>query len=201
MIVDFTYQDDSNNTDTANFDLLGKDGKSLLDPDGDFDGDGYTNKEEIEGGFNPADPTSKLSEGPDLPEDTTAPAVNPIKPGDETVSGTGDRPNEDVILELPGGKKVETTTDDKGNWTIEVPADVDLQPGQNVTISDGAGNKTTAKVGIDTGKCVATSLGFGLPLLALIPLGLASQMEIPGLSVVVGQANAQLQAANTQIHQ
>lgn len=201
VIVDFTYQDDSNNTDTANFDLLGKDGKSLLDPDGDFDGDGYTNKEEIEGGFNPADPTSKLSEGPDLPEDTTAPAVNPIKPGDETVSGTGDRPNEDVIVELPGGKKVETTTDDKGNWTIEVPADVDLQPGQNVAISDGAGNKTTAKVGIDTGKCVATSLGFGLPLLALIPLGLASQMEIPGLSDVVGQANAQLQAANTQIQQ
>lgn len=127
--------------------------------------------------------------------------MNPIKPGDKTVSGTGDRPNEDIIVELPGGEKVETKTGDKGNWTIEVPADVDLQPGQNVTVSDGAGNKTNAKVGIDTGKCVATSVGFGLPLLALIPLGLASQMEIPGLSDVVGQANAQLQAANTQIQQ
>ena len=201
VIVDFTYQDDSKNTDTANFDLLGKDGKSMLDPDGDFDGDGYTNKEEIEDGSNPADPTSKPSEGQDVPEDTTPPTVNPIKPGDKTVSGTGDRPNEDIIVELPGGKKVETKTDNYGNWTIDVPADVDLQPGQNVTVSDGAGNKTNAKVGIDTGKCVATSVGFGLPLLALIPLGLATQIEIPGLSNLVGQANAQLQAVNTQIQQ
>ena len=68
-------------------------------------------------------------------------------------------------------------------------------------VSDGVGNKTTEQVGIDTGKCVATSLGFGLPLLALIPLGLATQMEIPGLSNVVADANAQLQAANTQIQQ
>ena len=127
--------------------------------------------------------------------------MNPIKPGDKTISGTGDRPNEDIIVELPGGKKVETTTDKDGKWTVKVPAGVELKPGDKVIVSDGAGNKATEQVGIDTGKCVATSVGFGLPLLALIPLGLASQMEIPGLSDVVGQANAQLQAANTQIQQ
>ena len=86
-------------------------------------------------------------------------------------------------------------------WTVKVPAGVELETGQDIKVSDAAGNETTAKVGIDTGKCVATSLGFGLPLLALIPLGLASQMEIPGLSNVVADANAQLQAANTRIQQ
>ena len=50
-------------------------------------------------------------------------------------------------------------------------------------------------------KCLATSLGFGLPLLALIPVGLATQMEIPGLSNMVGDVNAQLQNANTQLQQ
>ena len=285
VTVDFTYEDDSKDEGVdANFDLLGKDGKSLLDPDGDFDDDGFSNKEEIEKGTNPADETSKPSEGDDVKDttpptvnpitegdktvsgtgdrpnekiivelsdgqkvetetdkdgnwtidvpadvelkpgdkvivsdgagnksettveadevkDTTPPTVNPIKPGDKTISGTGDRPNEEIIVELPGGQKVETTTDENGKWTIEVPADVELKPGDKVIVSDGAGNETTAQVGIDTGKCVATSLGFGLPLLALIPLGLATQMEIPGLSNVVADANAQLQAANTRIQQ
>lgn len=50
-------------------------------------------------------------------------------------------------------------------------------------------------------KCVATSVGFGLPLLALIPLGLATQMQIPGLSEFAAQANARLQDVNTQIQQ
>ncbi|WP_286204310.1 hypothetical protein [Corynebacterium afermentans] len=127
--------------------------------------------------------------------------MNPIKPGDKTISGTGDRPNEKIIVELPGGQKVETTTDKDGKWTVKVPAGVELEPGQDIKVSDAAGNETNAKVGIDTGKCVATSLGFGLPLLALIPLGLATQMEVPGLSNVVADANAQLQAANTQIQQ
>ena len=198
--VGFEYEDKSTNDATAGFDLLGKDGKSLLDPEGDFDGDGYTNKKEIEKGTNPADETSKPTEGGEV-KDTTAPTVNPIKPGDKTISGTGDRPNEKIIVELPGGKKVETTTDKDGKWTVKVPAGVELKPGDKVIVSDGAGNKTPEQVGIDTGKCVATSLGFGLPLLALIPLGLATQMEIPGLSNVVADANAQLQAANTQIQQ
>ena len=134
-------------------------------------------------------------------KDTTPPTVDAIKPGDKTISGTGDRPNEKIIVELPDGTKVETETDKDGKWIIEVPAGVELKPGDKVIVSDGAGNSTTEQVGIDTGKCVATSLGFGLPLLALIPLGLATQMEIPGLSTVVADANAQLQAANTQIQQ
>ena len=160
----------------------------------DTDGDGISDGTEIKDGTDPLTP-----EKGDVQD--KAPTVQPIKPGDKTISGADDRPNSKIIVELPGGKKVETTTDKDGKWSVKVPAGVELEPGQNIKVSDAAGNETTAKVGIDTGKCVATSLGFGLPLLALIPLGLASQMEIPGLSDVVGQANAQLQAANTQIQQ
>ena len=194
--VDFEYNDGSTNSATAGFDLVGKDGKSLLDPDGDFDGDGKTNREEIEGGTNPAG----VDEG-DKTKDETAPKVNPIKPGDKTISGTGDRPGEDIKVTLPNGKVVETTTDKDGKWKIEVPSDVDLKPGQKVIVEDGDKNSTEATVGIDTPKCVATSVGFGLPLIALLPIGLATQLEIPGLSDFAAQANAQIQNANTQLQQ
>ena len=40
-----------------------------------------------------------------------------------------------------------------------------------------------------------------MPLLALIPIGLATQLEIPGLTPVVQQFSAQLEMANTRIQQ
>ena len=134
-------------------------------------------------------------------EDTTAPTVNEIKPGDKAISGKGDRAGEDIVVTLPNGETIETTTDENANWSVDVPSGTELETGQEITVTDGAGNSTTKKVGIDAGKCAATAVGFGLPLLALIPLGLATQMEIPGLSDFVAQANAQVQAANTQIQQ
>ena len=191
--VEFTYPGGSKDKATADFDLVGKDGKSLLDPDGDFDGDGASNKEEIEKGSNPADEK-------DVP-DTTAPTVNPIKPGDKKVSGTDDRPNTEITVTFPGGKTVTTTTDENGNWSVDVPSDVDLKTGDKVTVTDGAGNSTEAKVGIDTGKCVATTLGFGLPLIALLPIGLATQMDIPGVTPIANEVSARLEQANSQIQQ
>ena len=184
----------------------GKPGAPTDPKKADSDGDDTNDGDEVTGAKNngePTDPNNKESKPAVPAEDPkdTAPTVNPIKPGDKTISGTDDRPNSKIIVELPGGKKVETTTDKGGKWSVKVPAGVELEPGQDIKVSDAAGNETNAKVGIDTGKCVATSLGFGLPLLALIPLGLATQMEIPGLSNVVADANAQLQAANTRIQQ
>ncbi|MCQ4617441.1 YPDG domain-containing protein, partial [Corynebacterium sp. CCUG 18816] len=287
VTVDFTYNDESKNHATAGFELVGKDGKSLLDPDGDFDGDGTSNREEIEKGFNPADENSKPTPGEDASvatpaiddvhegdkaitgtgepgskvtvthdgkeigvgvvgndgkwtvevpgdapltqgkivkvsqdagkktaektvqgpregdsnKDTTAPTVNPIKPGDKTISGKDDRPNSTIKVTLPNGKVIETTTDKDGNWKVDVPSGVELKPGDKITVTDEAGNKTTAQVGIDTGKCVASAVGFGLPLIALLPLGLASQIQIPVLSDVAAQVNAQLQDVNTRIQQ
>ena len=98
----------------ASFTLVGQDGKSILDADGDFDGDGVNNGDELKKGLNPFD----------------------------------------------------------GN--------------------DGK---------INAGRCAASAVGFGLPLIALLPLGLATQIQIPGLSDFAAQASAQLQAANTHIQQ
>ncbi|WPJ93620.1 YPDG domain-containing protein [Corynebacterium sp. UMB2355A] len=272
VTVDFVYNDGSNNSGVADFVLVGKDGKSLLDPEGDFDGDGISNKDEIEGDSNPANgdeipdttapeinpvaPGDKTISGKgDRPgedikvtlpngkvietttdkdgnwkisvpsnvelkpgdkitvedgkgnsaevtvKDTTKPTINDIKPGDKTISGKGDRPGEDIKVTLPNGKVIKTTTDKDGNWKISVPSNVELKPGDKVTVEDGSGNTATAQVGIDTGKCVASAVGFGLPLIALLPLGLASQIQIPVLSDVAAQVDAQLQAVNTRIQQ
>ncbi|WP_168161880.1 YPDG domain-containing protein, partial [Corynebacterium sp. HMSC08F01] len=137
--VDFEYNDGSKNSATAGFDLVGKDGKSLLDPDGDFDGDGISNKDEIEGGTNPA----VADEG-----DTTAPLINPVKPGDRKITGKGDRPGEDISVTIPGVKDpIRTTTDKDGNWSVDVPTDIDLNSEDRIRVSDEAGNTTETAVG------------------------------------------------------
>ncbi|WP_168156387.1 Ig-like domain-containing protein, partial [Corynebacterium sp. HMSC30G07] len=180
-------------TGEATFHLVDKDGKSLLDPTGDIDGDGVSNKDEIEKGSNPFDKDST--------PDTSKPTVNEIKPGAKEITGKGDRPGEDIKVTLPNGKVIETKTDENGNWKVEVPSDVDLKTGDKVVVTDGAGNSTEAKVGIDTGKCVATTLGFGLPLIALLPIGLATQMDIPGVTPIANEVSLRLEQANSQIQQ
>ncbi|MDK6493997.1 YPDG domain-containing protein [Corynebacterium coyleae] len=142
-------------------------------------------------------------DNPDKPvdegADTTPPKIDPIKPDDKTVTGTGDRPNENITVTFPDGKEVPATTDENGKWTVKVPEGTTLKPGDKVEARDEAGNKSERTVDIDTGKCIATSVGFGLPLIALLPIGLATQLEIPGLSDIAAQANAQIQNFNTQM--
>ncbi|WJY83601.1 C protein alpha-antigen precursor [Corynebacterium cystitidis DSM 20524] len=202
--VVITYQDGSQDAATAVFNLLGKDGKSILDPNGDFDGDGSTNGEEITGGSNPFDPNSTPSkDAPDWNNGTVKPGgtVNLPNVGGKVQEGTT------VTVEGPGKGKLNP------NGSITVEANKDAKPGDKikVTVKDKDG-KAIDEVAvtveapsdhgssdIDTGRCVATALGFGLPLLALVPIGLASQLSIPGLSPLVGQVNARIQEINTQL--
>ncbi|OIR46039.1 YPDG domain-containing protein [Corynebacterium sp. NML130628] len=136
--VEFEYKDGTSNSGKAGFDLVGKDGKSLLDPDGDFDGDGKKNREEIEKGSNPADEKST--------PDETDPTINKVTEGDKTITGTDDRPNSNVTVEFPDGTKKTVPTDENGNWTVDVPAGTELKPGGTVTVTDEAGNSSTAEV-------------------------------------------------------
>ncbi|WP_210400222.1 hypothetical protein, partial [Corynebacterium sp. HMSC074A01] len=122
--VKFEYADGSKDDAVAKFQLVGKDGKSILDPNGDADGDGVSNKEEVEKGFNPFDQSSKPDAG--------APAPDQQGPADQ-------------------------------------------------------------------GKCIASAVGFGLPLLALIPIGLATQLTIPGLTDFVENVAMDIERANAQI--
>ncbi|WP_421628659.1 YPDG domain-containing protein [Corynebacterium pseudogenitalium] len=114
VIFDLSDGKTTKENQQAQFVLVGQDGKSILEPNGDFDGDGVTNEDEVKNGWNPFDKSDN---------------------------------------------------------------------------------------GRDTGKCVASAVGFGLPLIALLPLGLASQIQIPVLSDVTAQVNAQLQDVNTRIQQ
>ena len=138
VTVDFVYNDGSQNYATASFDLVGKDGKSLLDPDGDFDGDGKTNREEIEKGSNPADEKST--------PDETAPTIDKVTEGDKTIKGSDDRPNSNVTVEFPDGTKKTVPTDGNGNWKVDVPSGVELKPNDKITVTDEAGNQSETQV-------------------------------------------------------
>ncbi|HFI0335340.1 TPA: Ig-like domain-containing protein, partial [Streptococcus suis] len=76
--------------------------------------------------------------------DTTAPeapVVNAPKAGDTTVTGTAE-PGSTVTVTFPDGTEVTTTADENGNYTVDVPADVELKEGDKVTATatDEAGN-------------------------------------------------------------
>ncbi|MCS4487362.1 Ig-like domain-containing protein, partial [Staphylococcus americanisciuri] len=49
-----------------------------------------------------------------------APTVNPVQPGDTTVTGKGE-PGATITVKFPDGKEGTTTVDKDGNWTVKVP--------------------------------------------------------------------------------
>ncbi|HFI0452016.1 TPA: Ig-like domain-containing protein, partial [Streptococcus suis] len=79
--------------------------------------------------------------------DTTAPEapiINTPKAGDKTITGTAE-PGSTVTVTFPDGSTVTTTADENGNFTVDVPAGVELKEGDKVTATatDGAGNTST----------------------------------------------------------
>ncbi|HFI0248964.1 TPA: Ig-like domain-containing protein, partial [Streptococcus suis] len=72
------------------------------------------------------------------------PAVNAPKAGDTTVTGTTE-PGATVTVTFPDGTEVTTTADENGNYTVDVPAGVELKEGDKVSAkaTDEAGNTST----------------------------------------------------------
>ena len=74
---------------------------------------------------------------------------------------------------------------------------------------DGADGKVVTTPATDvpdtgssiSGRCVAALVGWGLPLVALVPLGLAANMGLPGISPAVEQAQQMAAAAANSIPQ
>ncbi|PAT14382.1 hypothetical protein CKJ84_08650 [Corynebacterium sp. NML 120412] len=236
--VDFVYADGSKDSADAKFELVGKDGKSILDPNGDADGDGVSNKDEVDKGSNPFDEKSKPKEDPaeEPSGETTPPTVAPnvdlpdwgISDESEEITpgGSVNLPNSGG--EVPAGTAVEVKgpgkaeLDGKGNLVIT--ANDDAKPGEKITVTikdkdgkvidtvtttveakggvtDPTGTPAPQEPAIDKGKCAASAVGFGLPLLALIPVGLATQMSIPGVSEFVENTSKEIERANAQIQQ
>ncbi|STD03509.1 Rib/alpha-like domain-containing protein [Corynebacterium renale] len=139
--VDFTFEDNSTNSANAKWDLFGMDGKSILDPNGDADGDGTSNKDEIDNGTNPFDENDKPSNTTIVPgvNIDEVPADGNPKTLDDKISGptdglTGEVKDKDGNP-IPASK-VEITPD--GEIKVSVPQDTNPQDGR-VTIKDKDG--------------------------------------------------------------
>lgn len=87
--------------------------------------------------------------------------------------------------DLKGGEK-------DGEVTIEVPVD-------SHTKGSDDNNSDSQSGGITDPKCYGTLLGFGVPMLALIPLGIAATVAIPGLEHITRPIQEQIQAANSEL--
>ena len=107
------------------------------------------------------------------------------------------KPNEDA---KPGDKVVVEVKDPEGKVidTVEIAIEEKDESGSSITdgssILDGSSN-------VDWERCAPAAAGLGLPLLFLLPIGLASQMNIPGFSPLVKQVSAQIDGINRQLGQ
>ena len=105
------------------------------------------------------------------------------------------KPNEDA---KPGDKIVVEVKDPVGHVidTVEIAIEEKDESGSSITdgssILDGSSN-------VDWERCAPAAAGLGLPLLFLLPIGLASQMNIPGFSPLVKQVSAQIDGINRQL--
>ncbi|TSJ70381.1 hypothetical protein FPH17_11520 [Corynebacterium godavarianum] len=174
----------------------------------------------------PADPSDEPTPPTVTPEielpdwEITADAKEITPGGSVTVPNTGGKVPAGTTVEAKGPGKAEL--DGKGNLVIT--ANGDAKPGEKITVTvkdkdgkaidtvtttvvakggatDPTGTPAPQEPAIDKGKCAASAVGFGLPLLALIPVGLATQMSIPGVSEFVENVSKDLERANAQIQQ
>ncbi|WP_371441227.1 hypothetical protein, partial [Corynebacterium sp. HMSC036D02] len=93
----------------------------------------------------------------------------------------------------PGDKVVVVVKDKNGKEIDRVEVEVEKPSGS----SDGSGSSDLSSK--PNQRCINTGLGVGIPLLFLIPVGLASQMNIPGLKDFVAPINKQIRDLNTQL--
>ena len=63
--------------------------------------------------------------------DQENPTINQPYEGDKTINGKGE-PGSEIKVELPDGTKVPGNVDENGNWTVDVPADKPLKPGDTI---------------------------------------------------------------------
>src|SRR5699024_11938478 len=74
---------------------------------------------------------NKSKEATTTVKDTTAPSAPTVKEvtsEDTTIGGTAE-PGSTVTVTFPDGKTATGTADDQGNYTVEIPSNVDLEGG------------------------------------------------------------------------
>ncbi|WP_165243101.1 Rib/alpha-like domain-containing protein [Corynebacterium lizhenjunii] len=115
--------------------------------------------------------------------------------------------------DLPGGKvevEVPVTGHEKGkddnNSDKKPGADGSSNAGGSSIINNGGSsnnsfNSSNTGAKVDLARCVPAGLAVGLPLLFLIPVGLAGQVNIPGLQPLQDSLGAQIARVNDQLAQ
>ncbi|MEX3504834.1 Rib/alpha-like domain-containing protein [Corynebacterium sp. LK2510] len=136
----------------------------------------------------------------DLPDGTTfGPGENFTKPEGwviEIDSKTGDVSVTPPATAKPGDKvtiPVVITYPDGSTDTAEVTVVVTENPGGGGS-ADGSADGSSV-----SDRCVAAAATVGLPLLFLIPLGFATELNIPGLSPVITQVQSQIGQINAEL--
>ncbi|MBE7339249.1 Rib/alpha-like domain-containing protein [Corynebacterium aurimucosum] len=160
----------------------------------DSDGDGLTDDKEKELGTDPnkADTDGDgINDGDEVSGDGNKFDGKPTDPKNADTDGDGVNDGVEVNNKDKDGKDAPTN-----------PNDPDSKPGKDDTgkpddSSDWDGSSDLSSK--ENERCLATGLGVGIPLLFLIPVGLASQLNIPGLKDFVAPIDSQIQALNTQL--
>ena len=140
-----------------------------------------------------------------------------VAPGDTVIIG-GDVDPKDLQIRFPDGSvkdisELDPTRDKNGDIIITIPKDwadgtyiVETKDGTRVVVlkvrspQTGGGETKTGSSELSE-RCVAGLAGVGIPLLLLIPLGVATQVAIPGLEDFRAQAGKAIEQVNTQIQQ
>ena len=206
--VDVTFTPEDKQQVEATFELLDANGKPLAENQ-DWDGDGVSNVEEIQNCSNPFDESDVEDSKPLEPSfkypawgnATTVPGesvdINKTQDSGDFTPGTTVK-----VTEGPGKAEI----DKNGKITVTPTPEAKVGDKIVVEVKDPNGKVIdTVKVEITSHElssrkgCTESLLGFGIPLLALIPLGIAMQAAIPGLQSFQAQVNQQIQDMNTAL--
>ena len=130
-------------------------------------------------------------------------STTPDEPVD--VPNTGDPVEDGTKVETEGPGKADLNPE---TGTITVTPDKDAKPGDKIKVvvkdkDDKVIDEFIVEIKpyeLSSRKgCTESLLGFGLPLLALIPLGIAAQSAIPGLQGFQAQLDQQVRDMNTAL--
>ena len=134
------------------------------------------------------------------PQDSGIKVTNPDK---DTKVSAKDEDGNDVPVKIDDEGKVIVTPGKKVDGPITVTiTDPDLPGGKvevEVPVNGHEKGRNDNPKATDRKGCTESLLGFGLPLLALIPLGIATQAAIPGLQAFQAQVDQQIRDMNTAL--
>lgn len=133
------------------------------------------------------------------PSNGTGTGVAEERPVDNSVRNSNNITNNTTNNSTSNGPVTNNTNTDNSTHIVNHGVKDGAAEGGKEGSNPGGGQPT--KRGSLDGKCTAALVGAASPLLLLMPLGLLTQVRIPGLEQLQAQINGAIQDANTQLQQ